>query len=552
MQYPGLQVYVLGRTENAGYVSFRNDTSIVSGIANIFPVFFILIALLVCITTMTRMVAEERTQIGTLKALGVRGIAVKYLLYAGSATAIGWGVGFFAGTFFLPKVFWYAYHSLYSFAPIRFVFSLPLALLTGLASLLGILAAAFFCCHGTLTEVPARLLRPKGLKSGRRILLEHIAPLWRRFSFLTKVMLRNLFRYKQRFVMMLCGIACCAALVVAAFGVRDSMLGIAAWHYDTVQTYGVSASFDSAEKDAVTAFAQTASGVLGYTTCLEERVELHREGQTLSSVYLFAFADTADAEGYFSFHQGDRQLPFPGQGEALLSTQAAEKLGVREGDSLTVWDSANKEMTVTVCGIYDNYIEHYLIVGAQTYADAYGAYAQNTLLLRTEGDTQPIAEALTALSAVRSVTQLPVIRGRVDSALFCLNYVIWLVVAFSFALAFIVIFNLTNINLAERSRDVATVEVLGFTPRETQRYVLHENILLSFFAAILGMPLGTLLHRAVMQMIVIDSVCFGRSIRWQSYLLGFVCTLCFAFLVNLFMRRQIRKIKMAESLKAVE
>lgn len=409
------EIYILTRGENAGYVSFENDTSILSGVADIFPVFFILIAILVCITTMTRMVDEERTQIGVLKAMGYSRAAVtaKYLLYAGSATLIGWAVGFFAGTWGLPRVFWYAYSALYGFAPMSYLFRPSLAFLTLAVALAGILGSTWLSCRRELSGQPAELIRPRSAKEGKRILLERIAPLWKRLSFLQKVTLRNMFRYKKRLLMMLIGISCCTGLIVTAFGVRDSMIHVGSLQYENVQKYDIEASLsDGSQQEAI----------------------------------------------------------------------------------------SNLENTEGVSGV------------------------------ARLSDTQK----------------------RVDDALSCLNYIIWLIVLFSGALAFIVIFNLTNINLAERSREIATVEVLGFYPEETDSYVLRENLVLSVIAGLIGLPLGTLFHRIVMNRIDIESMSFDVRITAVSYVLALICTVLFAVIINLFMRRQIGKIQMTESLKAVE
>ena len=238
-----LHTYVLTREDHSGLISFNNDISIVSGIADLFPLFFALIAMLVCVTTMTRMVEEERTQIGTLKALGfsTAEISAKYLLYAGSAALLGWAVGYFAGTLFIPKVFWLAFSSVYGFSRIQYTFSLPLAVMTGAVSITGILLCTWLSVRSELSIRPAELIRPGVSKSGKRIWLEHITPLWKRLSFLHKITLRNMLRYKQRLFMMLIGIGCCAALVLTGFGVKDSLIGITDLQYKTIQHYQIEA-----------------------------------------------------------------------------------------------------------------------------------------------------------------------------------------------------------------------------------------------------------------------------------------------------------------------
>ena len=547
------ETYVLTRSENSGYVNFENDTTIVSGIANIFPIFFILIAMLVCITTMTRMVDEERTQIGVLKAMGFSNFAInlKYMLYAGSATFIGWFVGFFLGTWGLPKVFWFVYNVLYDFSPIYFLFDFRLAALTLAVSLVGILGSTWFSCRRELISVPASLIRPKAAKAGKRVLLERITPIWNRMSFLNKVTIRNMFRYKQRFIMMLVGIGCCAGLVATAFGVRDSMLHVGDTQFEEIQKYSFEVQTDT-EVDPIIESINKLPEAKGMLAAHIERADLVNDNWS-SSLNLAAFDDMSALSDFWDLHSGESKLACPEKGEALISVRASVKLSLKVGDVAEIRNADMQTYSVKITGIFDNYVDNYVIISSDTYAEAFGEYSENTLLLVTDtANLESTAEELLKIEGVTGVKKLADTQKRVDDALSCIDYVIWLVVLFSGALAFIVIFNLTNINLAERSREVATVEVLGFYPKETESYVLKENMILSFIASFIGIPLGTLFHRAVMSMIVIDFMYFDMHITALSYLLSVVCTIIFAIAVNIFMKRQILKIKMVESLKAVE
>jgi putative ABC transport system permease protein len=553
------EVYVLTRDENNGYVSFENDTSIVSGIADIFPVFFILIAMLVCITTMSRMVDEERTQIGVLKALGYSNgrIMAKYLLYAGSATVIGWAVGFFTGTWGLPQVFWLAYSALYGFADMRFSFYPGLAAVTLLVALAGILGSTWGACCRELFSEPAKLIRPRTAKAGKRILLERVTPLWSRLSFLRKITIRNMFRYKKRLLMMLVGIGCCTALMVTGFGVRDSMIGIGSLQFEQIQTYDCEAAFPGENTDAVRDMLEDTGEVGDYLLCSKTKVDISGN-EKMNSVYLYSFAGLGDAgereelDKFWSFQSDGRRLDFPEDGEALISRRMSEKLSLQKGDTLQVQDSDMQTLTVVVSGVFDNYFYNYVIVSDRTQETAFGSWQANTALVRATGDSDRLAEILTGEDTVTSVIQLSAWRDTIEQAMSCLDYIIGIVVLFAGALAFIVTFNLTNINLAERSREIATVEVLGFYPKETESYVLRENLVLSVIAAFLGLPLGKLCHRVVMGKILLDIMTYPLRITAASYVMAVVCTIAFALLVNLFMRRQITKIPMAESLKAVE
>ena len=547
------ETYVLTRNENTGYISFESDTSIISGVANIFPVFFILIAMLVCITTMTRMVDEERTQIGVLKAMGFSNGAImaKYLLYAGSATLIGWGIGFFICTWGLPQVFWFAYSSLYDFAPLKYLFSPSLAVLTLAVSLIGILGSTFVSCRKELISVPAKLIRPRATKSGKRILLERITFLWKHFPFLQKITLRNMFRYKKRLIMMLVGISCCCGLVVTAFGVRDSMVNIGSVQFEEIQKYDLEASFESGTEYEVIEKLSEMNEVKNYLTASIHRVDL-LGGETMNSVSLMSFRDTDRLSEFWDFHSGEETVAYPGNGETIINTKVAEKLGLQIGDSIDIRDADMQTCTVKISGIFDNYLYNFVVVSEDTYSDAFGVWETNTALLCVVGDTEKTAEMLTDMDEIKSVSQLSTTKTNVDNALSCLNYIIWLIVLFSGTLAFIVIFNLTNINLAERSREIATVQVLGFYSNETGSYVLSENLVLSIVASVIGLPLGYLFHKVVMSMILIDNFAFNIHVTPLSYVIAFICTVMFAVIVDIFMKRQVDKIKMAESLKAVE
>lgn len=545
--------YVLTRAENAGYTSFENDSAILSGIANIFPLFFVLIAMLVCITTMTRMIDEERTQIGVLQALGYRNrvIVAKYLLYAGSATFLGWLFGFFLGTYALPQIFWFAYNSLYDFASMDYLFDPLYAVLTFVVSLVSILGCSYVACRRDFSSKPATLIRPLPPKNGKRIFLERITVLWSRLSFLQKVSIRNIFRYKRRLGMMLVGVGCCTALLVTAFGVRDSMIHIGSLQYEGVQHYQLEVGVEETSDEELLEDIKELDHVTDALAVSAERIEVKAD-ETVKSVQLLSF-DTKDLDGFWTFAQDGKSLLAPEEGEALICSKVADQLGLSVGDTIRFQDADMQTMSVTVSGIFDNYVDNFAVICADTRREAWDDWSANTIYVCTDGDSDvTVAEKLTELDQIGSVSILSDSRQRVENALNCLNYIICLIVVFAGALAFIVIFNLTNINLAERSREIATVEVLGFYPKETESYILRENLLLSVLAGVIGLPLGVLFHRLVMHMIVIDAMMYPITISWISYVFAFVCTIIFAVIVNLCMKRSIAKIHMVESLKAVE
>jgi len=545
--------YVLTRNENAGYVNFENDTAIIGSVGNIFPVFFIAIAVLVCITTMTRMVDEERTQIGTLKAMGFGkgAIMAKYLLYAALATAAGWVAGFFLCSWGLPKVFWIAYNIIYNFAPIEFLFSSKLALVTVAISFVSILGTTWLSCRRELSDVPASLIRPRAGKAGKRVLLERIGPLWRRLSFLKKITVRNMLLYKQRMIMMLLGIGCCAGLLVTGFGIRDSMIDVARIQFNRIQTYELEAGWDEDVDSSQQKQLEDIAGIDGYLDVRVDNVDV-TAGTTMSGVRLVSYNDAEKMPDYWNLQNDGEQIPLPQKGEVLISPKIVEKLSVAQGDMLELRNGDMRSGRVQVSGLFNNHLGDYLIATQETWQEIFGDWSSNTLLIKTSADNEEIAKQLTKKTGITGVSQLSTTEENLSEALNCLNYIIMLVVAFSAALAFIVIFNLTNINIAERRREIATVQVLGFYPRETESYVLRENLILSVVASLLGMLLGKLFHLIVMRMVRIDNVLFNTVITPQTYLIAFVGAVFFAVIVNALMKRQISKVNMAESLKAVE
>jgi ABC-type antimicrobial peptide transport system permease subunit len=556
------EIYVLTRDENSGYSGFQSDTSIINSIADIFPMFFILIALLVCITTMLRMVEEERGQIGTLKAIGYsdRSIALKYLYYAGSAAFTGWAAGFFGGTYFLPRVFWAAYSSLYDFTSIEYVFDPSLAVITLVISLLSILVGTDIAVLRELRSTPASLIRPKSAKPGKRILLERITPLWKKFSFLGKATIRNMFRYKIRMIMMLVGIGCSSALIIMGFGVRDSMINLGSQQYDDVQKYQIEVTIDTNESSLDTILDQTkqTSHVKEVISAETNLVDVKSDSSSMDSVHIYAFSSDTDLSHFWnisSLSDGSTDS-IPETGKALVSKRLSEKLDLQNGTAFTVNDSSNKGGSLETEDAFVNYVKNYIFVNTETYEELFGENESDTLLITTDNlsnsEEQSLCEELGNIEGVTSVTRLSEDKASVDKSVSCLNYIIWLIVAFAGALSFIVIFNLTNINLEERSREIATVEVLGFYRREVRFYVLRENVVLSAIAAVIGMPLGWFGTRAVMGRILLDNLTYEFTVKPVDYLLSFACTIVFAMIANLFMRRRIRKINMAESLKAVE
>ena len=551
--------YVLTRNTNVGYVCYESDSNIVAGIANVFPVFFFLVAALICMTTMNRMVEEQRTQIGVLKALGYSNAAImgKFLFYAGSAAVVGAVAGCAIGSWLFPKVIWMGYQIMYSMGDIQYYFDGLVAVLSIAAALLCSVGAAFFSCRYELYSEPANLIRPKAPKGGKRILLERITFLWSRMKFLHKVSARNLIRYKKRFFMMILGISGCTALLVTGFGIQDSVTDVADMQYDEIQMYDIGISFsDAVDETEVNALTEQTEGKLSEIAFLyEESVDMDFGGKT-KSVYLDIPESVEEIAAFLSLHTKDgEEIPYPGEGEAVLTAKIAENMGIQVGDKVTLRDTDMNQLTVTVSALCENYVYNYIYIHQDTYEEQLGMepeYKNAYARIKENVDVHEAAAAISDRDNVLSVTVIQDMRERFASMMESMDYIVALIIICAGSLAFIVLYNLTNINITERIREIATIKVLGFYAKETADYVFRENMILTGMGGAVGLLLGKWLHWFVMYHINIDMVSFKTFITPFSYALSLLFTFGFAVFVNIIMFFKLEKINMAESLKSIE
>ncbi len=548
--------FTLGRRTNLGFGCFENDSTIVKSVSAVFPLFFFAIAALICVTTVTRMVDEQRSQLGVLMALGYsRGaIMSKFLIYSGVATVVGSVVGILLGSWLIPLVVWQAYKIMYYFSDsIAFYFDWPLSIATFAAYCAAMLLVTWSSCRKELNETPANVIRPKPPRLGKRVLLERIGFLWNRLSFMWKVSLRNLFRYKQRAAMMILGVAGCTALMVTGFGIKDSITGVVGAQYSEITFYDMAVTFSGdlpAEQEA-TLRAELSDG--DALLLLNQTTVDASSGKNEKEVYLNVF-DEGDELGHFlSFHEGDRTIPFPQKGGALINSALAEALNVKKGGTITV-RAEDWNLTVTVEDIYDNYIYNYVVIGAETFEAQCGRTAErNTAYIVSNGSqTSELARELLGLDFVLNVSETTAMQSRIESMLQSLDYIVLLTIVCAAALAFTVIYNLTNINITERLREIATVKVLGFYDLESAVYVLRENIVMTLFGAAAGIPLGMALNAFVIAQINVDLISFVPVVRPPSFLYSVALTLVFSLLVDFFMFFRLRRINTAEALKAAE
>ena len=552
-------VFVLDRSSNVGYACFESDSDIVRGVSRVFPLFFFAVAALVCITTMTRMVDEQRTQAGVLKALGYSNGAIlsQYFLYAGIASVLGCVLGIAAGSYFLPKMIWHAYNIMYGFTSILYAFDWPLALVSSGAYLLCALGTTWYVVHAELQKPAAELIRPRAPKAGKRILLERLPLLWNRLPFLHKVSIRNILRFKKRMVMMMIGIGGCTALLITGFGIQDSISSVVDYQYDEITRYDAAVTFQHAlsgsEREDFLAVCEK-SGAEGCLFVAEKSLDASAGGTVKTTNVVCP--ESGSVDGFIDLHTQEKTpVPYPQDGGCIISRGLAQALRLSAGDTIILQTGDMRRTELTVEAVFENYVYNYVYLTQTTWQDVFGeapGYEAAWVNYQTDEDAQAASAALAGAKNAAAVTLSLDFRSRVATMMQSLRYIVLVVVLGAAALAFIVLYNLTNINITEREREIATIKVLGFYDGETNRYVFRENIILTVLGALVGLPMGKLLHAYVMGQIKIDLMCFDVRVAPLSYLISAALTLVFGLLVNLALRRKIRAIDMSQALKSIE
>ncbi len=560
--------WILGdRDDNVSFSSYDSNAQRIANIATVFPVFFFLVAALVALTTMTRMVEEERLQIGTMKALGYsRGkIAAKYLLYALAASLAGSAVGMVIGMQLFPSIILNAYNIMYDLPVLKTPFNTLFgAIATGTAVACTLLAT-LNACWAELREQPASLMLPKAPKAGKRILLEHIRPVWRRMRFTHKVTARNLFLYKKRFFMTVVGIAGCTALLVTGFGVRDSISDIVEKQFDDLAHYQLMVSIQdesATQGKELQALLNDTSRITGYLPVAQQDVTVVPEGDTAAdNLYITVPTDTVAMNDYFTFrHRNGGGSIELGEGSVIITEKLAERQGLKAGDIITVEDADGNTASFTITDVCENYISHYLYMSVGVYEAAFGKAPETNLLLcqLADGmDEDPQAEEAlaTELLQCRDVAGAQFtheLTASFSQSLGSINYIVVVLIIAAGALAFVVLYNLTNINISERAKELATIKVLGFYDSEVGAYIYRETSLLTLIGTACGLAFGVALHTFVIRTAEVDMVMFGRSIYPLSFVWSALLTILFSLLVNAVMYRKLKAISMVESMKAPE
>lgn len=557
--------YILDRTSIQSYATYKNDAASIAAIGTVFPIIFFLVAALVSLTTMTRMVEEERTQIGTLKALGYKksAITAKFVWYALLSTLLGSILGVVLGETVLPLVIIRTYRTVYMHLTQTVV--QPHVLNAVLATVLAVLATvggAVAASARALSSNPASLMRPEAPQVGKRTFIEDIDFIWLRLNFAQKAACRNLFRYKKRLFMTIFGVAGCMALLLAGFGIRDSVEMLPEKQFESVFSYqgtvGADTSLSRAERRQLLSKVASVEGVTEYlqTKSIVTYAETEK-GET--SAYLIVPQDTVKLREYMHL----REARFPhddvvlSDDGILITEKFAKTLGVSTGDMITIKEDETAEPVgdVRVAGVVENYLSSYIYMTPNVYKALYNETASlNAALIKIDPgcDTAAVAEDLLDINGVTSVSMHATAREQINSMLGNLNVIIAVMILAAGLLAFIVLYNLNNINITERRRELATLKVLGFYNGELAAYVYRENVILTLFGTVLGIVLGFVLHWFVMQTVETETVMFGAEMRFTSYLFSVLLTILFAVLVNALMYFRLKKVDMIESLKSVE
>ncbi len=559
------KVYLFDRDDNVGYSGFENDADKVDAISQIFPVFFIFVAALVCLTTMTRMVEEQRTSVGTLKALGYgkTAIAMKYLAYALTASLTGSVIGLLAGFQVFPHVIFNAYRILYHLPGLIAPFRWDYAIWCTVTAVACTSAATLVACYTELSAHPSQLMRPKPPKNGKRVLLERFTWLWSKIGFIRKVSIRNFFRYKKRVLLTVTGIAGCTALMLTGFGLKDSISTIVTKQYDQIFLYDAMTVYDSgADEDDLKELNKTLAsqpGVDRFTYVQQLSVDASNPdgGKTMDS-YLVVPAENDVLEQYIKLRPrgSSEELKLEKSG-VIVTEKLANMLGIEVGDSIQLKDSDGGTVKEQVNGIAENYLFHYVYMLPETYEELFGEESvPNAAMMNLNTDDPEKLDALSsAVLENDSVLQISYSKdnGKTFSNMIdSLNSVIFVLILSAGALALVVLYNLTNINVNERIRELATLKVLGFYNKEVSSYINRENTASSILGVLVGLLLGIFLHHFVVTTAEVDIVMFSREIFPLSFLLSAVLTLAFTWIVNFLLHFRLKKIDMVESLKSVE
>lgn len=556
--------YVNDRSITTDYAGYGDNADRMRAIGEVFPILFFIVAALISLTTMTRMVEEQRTEIGTLKALGYgkMSIAGKYLNYAMTATIGGSIFGVLFGEKIFPYIIITAYKIMYTHVPdVVIPYNMKYGIWATVAAVLCTGLATLLACYKELAAQPAVLMRPPAPKQGKRVFLEYLPFLWKRLGFIWKSTIRNLIRYKKRFFMTVFGIGGCMALMIVGFGLRDSIFSIGILQYEELQLYDgmviLSTDADEEDRKDLEAYLEEEKEISAVSQGYLKKTNVKR-GNESKEVYLYAPLDLEKNKEFLVYRDRKNHETYElGEKDAILTEKAAKALGIEKGDKLSVESQDGEFTEITITNICENYMEHYLYLSPELYEEIYGKpVEENNIYFKMkdldEEKLGTIGENILEKRAALNVSYTYNMEERLDEMLESLDIVIVVLIISAGLLAFVVLYNLNNINITERKRELATIKVLGFYDNEVSAYVYRENILLTLIGTIAGVLLGSLLHRYVIATVEIDSVMFTRIIENISFVYSALLTFGFSVFVNVVMYFKLKKIDMVESLKSVE
>ncbi|MCI6107306.1 MAG: FtsX-like permease family protein [Candidatus Faecimonas sp.] len=541
--------YVLDIDSNAGFYQYEQDTQRIDNVAKVFPLVFFIVAVLICLTTMTRMVEEERSQIGTLKALGYSDISImfKYILYAALATIIGSMIGVAIGYRILPDLCFEMYKNMYRLGNIKLSYYSSLTFQGMMIALLCTLGATIYTCRKTLKESPANLLRPVAPPPGKRVLLERIKLVWNHLSFSYKVTVRNVFRYKKRFLMTIIGIAGCTGLILAGFGLKDCIVKMVPHQYEDIFSYQAKINLNEEKTNETIDKIKENKQIKDILEVHEESITIDNK-DTNQSVTLVIPKD--NPKEFIKLQDRKTEEQYNLTDGLIITEKLAKLLEVEENDILKF--SGTDTYKEKVAHITENYLFHYIYLPKSSYKqDEY-----NTVLIKTKNMTEKeekeLANELKEIPGVSSITFTSSTRHVFDDTMDSFAYVSLILIVSAGALAFVVLYNLSSVNISERRRELATIKVLGFYDKEVYQYINRENTILTLIGILLGLGTGNILTMYIIKTCEIDMLMFDTTIAWPSYLYAILITMSFAILVNIILYFSLKKIDMIESLKSIE
>ena len=555
--------YILDRNENSGYVSFIQDTESIENLGRVFPVVFFVVAALISLTSMTRMVDEQRMQIGTLKALGYskHQIMLKYMIYAGIACIVGGILGMSVGFILIPKVIWLMYDITYEITDISLSFNFAYGGMGLVLISICIIGATMYTILRKLRKEPAILMRPKAPKSGNRVMLERIPFIWKRLNFSQKVTVRNIFRYKKRFCMTIIGILGCTALILTGFGLKDSVTQIVPNQFDKVFVYDMQITLkDTIDEEQEQEFID----YLNQKEEVEKLSSLYMTSGTANKqelsedVQIVVAENLNELDGLINVYDVETgEKADIADNEIGLTDKAAELLGVVVGDSIILKNSDDEEFEVKISNIIENYVQHYVFMTKDTYENIFNkTYDDNVVLIKdielTDEEADALATELMNRNEVASVSNMVSFAESIEETLTLLNYVVLVLIVSAGLLAFVVLYNLSNVNISERIRELATIKVLGFYDKEVYKYVSRETTILTIIGILLGLGFGFFLTNYILGTCEINMLRFPRIINPLSYVYSALITIAFTIIVNIVTYFTLKKIDMIESLKSIE